>query len=310
MKRYYKVKNSKLTLNYILILCIVFSTMFLSIGYSQITSSNLNIMGTASTSMQQGMFISHVEYVSNVNADLANSKIIDYTGTMLHSDVYLSSADSGSSITYRVTIFNNSDAIKKFTGVTYDSNFYSNNNIKYRIDGMQVNDTIAKGSSKTFNITYYYGGSTITSNNLNSYLSFNFDYYMEGENEVDIAISQAGSYTFAGVSPENPISLLNIANIKFRVMNGCPDTITALKVDIGYTTTTGSTQTASVGLYDGEDNLLESKEVTLKKGSQLITATFDGLNIQNGSVISVKFDKGTINNGKVNATSVVITPIF
>ena len=59
---------------------------------------------------------------------------------------------------------------------------------------------------------------------------FNFDYYLEGANEVDIFIEGTGSYEFAGVSPEAPVDLNNIENITFAVMNGNADTITGVDV--------------------------------------------------------------------------------
>ena len=156
MYKKYKIKNTKLILNFILIACIILCTCFLSIGYADITSTNINITGTVLTSVYEGMFISNVEYLSSNGADIAQSQIIDYTGTMLHSNIYLSNADTTSTITYTMTIFNNSDSLKQFKGVTYMEGAYSNSNITYSIDGFLVGETIAKGASKTFNITFYY----------------------------------------------------------------------------------------------------------------------------------------------------------
>lgn len=308
----YKVKNSKLKLNFLLIVCIVLCTCFLSIGYADITSTNLGINVNVSTTTYQGMFISDVKYSSDNEADLTNSKIIDYTGTMLHSYVCLSASNTRSSITYTVTIFNNSDAIKKFTGVTYSEEFYSNKDIAYRIDGFNIDDTIAKGNSKTFNLTFYYNVSTINSNILDSYLNFNFDYYLDEENEVDIDISSGDSYIFEGISPENPVNLQDMANVSFSLKNGCEDAITSIRVDLTYTTATGSKQSASISLYDANDTLIDTKTAQFagKQTNAISTVTFTNLNIENGTSMTIKCDKATITNGQATISNLTITPIF
>lgn len=142
-------KDSRLKLNFILSLSIILAICFLAIGYADIISTDLNLNLSVLATPFNGMFISNVEYSSDNGADLSNSQIINYTETMLHSNIFLSATDANSTLTYSVTIFNNSDAIKRFTGVTYLDSAYSNKDILYRIDGMNVDDTIAKG--KCFN---------------------------------------------------------------------------------------------------------------------------------------------------------------
>lgn len=312
----YKCKNNKLILNFILTLLIIISTCFLGIGYATLTSTELNIDLNVSATAFAGMFISNVEYLSNNGADLTNSQIIDYTETMLHSNIYLSSTDTTSTITYSVTIANNSDAIKKFTGVTYLENAYSNKDITYTIDGMNVDDTIAKGESKTFNVTFKYNNIfTITNNQLDSYLSFNFDYYLEGENEVDIKIETGESYVFEGVSSESPVDLNNIANISFVVMNGSADVITGVDLELTYTTTTGnSKQTASISLYDENNAItpLQTKSITFlgKQNNTVATISFTNLNIPTGTKLTVKFAQGNVANGAVDVSNVKLTPVF
>jgi len=310
----YKIKNNNLILNVILMISIIVSTCFLGIGYADIISTELGINLNLSASAFAGMFISNVEYVSNNGADLTNSQIIDYTETMLHSNIYLSTTNTSSTITYAVTIANNSDAIKKFTGVTYLESAYSNQDITYTIDGLNIDETIAKGSSKTFNITFKYNNiSTITNNQLDSYLSFNFDYYLEGENEVDIKIESGDSYVFEGVTPEAPVDLNNIANISFVVMNGSADSITGVDVALTYTTTTGnSKQTANISLYDENGTVLQTKSVTFqgKQNNTVATINFTNLNIPMGTKLTVKFAQGNVANGAVDVSNVTLTPVF
>lgn len=311
----YKIKNDRLILNFIIITSIIICTCFLAIGYADIVATEIGINLNVSATAFDGMFISKVEYVSNNGADLTNSQIINYTETMLHSNIYLSETNSNSTLTYAVTIFNNSDAIKKFIGVSYLDSAYSNKNISYRIDGLNENDIIAKGESKTFNITFYYNVSTISNNQLDSYLSFNFDYYLEGANEVDIFIESGESYTFEGVSTENPVDLNNIANISFAVMNGNNNILTGVNVEVTYSTTTGnSKQSADISLYTENDtvNPIQTQNVTFKgkQNNAVETISFTNLNISTGSKLIVKFAQGNVANGAVNISNVTITPIF
>ena len=310
----YKTRNEKLILNYILTICIIISTCFLGIGYADIIATEIGINLNVFAKAFQGMFISNVEYLSNNGADLPNSQIINYTETMLHSNIYLSATDTSSTITYAITIINNSDAIKKFTGVTYLDTAYSNKDITYSIDGLNIDENIAKGESKTFNITFSYNNiSNITNNQLDSYLTFKFDYYLEGANEVDIFIESGESYEFAGVTPEAPVDLNNIANISFMVMNGNADSITGVDVTLTYTTTTGnSKQTANISLYDENNNVLQTKTVQFqgKQNNTVVNINFTNLNIPTGTKLIVKFAKGNVANGAVDVSNVTLTPVF
>lgn len=314
LERKYKIKNDKLRLNFLLILGIIFSICFLSVGYAAITSTNLNINLLVSTTTYEGMFISDVKYTSDNGAEIEKSEIIDYNGTMLHSDIFLSPTSTSSSITYTVTIFNNSDSNKKFTGISYAEAFYSNQDIMYKIEGMQLNEIIEKGNGKTFDLTFYYNNiSTITNNELDSYLNFNFDYYFDQELEVDFKIEPGGSYSFAGVSPENPIDLQNIANITFAIMNGSESVLNDIEVSVTYITTSGSKQSGSIGLYDENDKLLQTQTIQFQgkqeNGATIVT-TFSNLNLERGTKLTIKFDKTTITNGKVDVTNVTLTPVF
>ena len=308
-----KEKDENLILKLLLGILIILSTCFLAVGYAAISTTNLNIGLTVTAKPFEGMFISNVEYYSDNGADLANSKIVSYSETMLHTNIMLSLSDTSSSITYEVTIFNNSDSLKQFKGITYLDDLYSNKDIVYTLNGFAVGQTIEKGESKTFNITFSYGKiSTITNNNLESYLNFNFDYYFEEENDVDILITEGGSFEFAGVSPENPIDLANISNISFLIKNGTGLNIIGVQVDVTYTTRSGSKQSAKIYLKDEQHVELANQTVQFlgKQTNREMSIVFENINIQTNEKLHVSFDKNTITNGKVDVSRVVLTPIF
>ena len=86
------------------LILISIATIFMSIGYATINSITLDISGDVSLISQEGIFITEVSYVSNIDASLEESKIIAYSSTTLNSQVVLSNTNSNSSITYKIKI--------------------------------------------------------------------------------------------------------------------------------------------------------------------------------------------------------------
>ena len=193
MYKTYESSNKKIMLNLLLLFGIIISILFLSIGYAAMVSTNLSINATAIAGIQDDIFISDVVYKDDNLADTANSQIINYTGTTLHSSIYLSETDLTSNITYTITIFNNSNSSKRFIGTTYLDDFYSNNDIQYQLTGLNLGETIAKGEKKIFTITFLYNAQEIIDNRLDSFLSFNF----EGETEI-LVFEHPGDFVFTG----------------------------------------------------------------------------------------------------------------
>lgn len=153
---------------------IFFVTIFLGIGYAQISDIDLTVSGTAMAQRQTGVVISEIDYLSDFKANVSESKINTYYQTMLDSKVSLEN-DVNSSITYRMTIQNLTDVEKKFSGVVYDNYFYDNPNITFELENLAVGDILNSGESITFNITFKYLGSDTSKNVLNSYLNFKYE---------------------------------------------------------------------------------------------------------------------------------------
>lgn len=190
--------------------------------------------------------------------------------------------------------------------------FYSNNYITYSLSGLQNNDVIKKGEGKTFELTFSYNSTNISNNQLDSYLNFNFDYVLNQENEVDIIVKTEETQSFGGVTPENPTTLNNIANISFMVLNEKEEPIKGIQVDITYTTSTGSKQSAVIIVHDEAENVLGEQEIQFK-GKQTNTVAnvvFNNINIARGEKVHVEFDQRSVTNGQVKVSNVSITPIF
>ena len=169
-----KVKLSRQTLLLFLLLLLI---VLMGIGYSAINSVTGEIDGKVIADIQSGVFIASVEYSNDVNADLDASTIKYYKGTYLQNTVKLSDTDANSSITYKVTIYNNSDDFTTFSGVEYDEEFYDNSDIIFETSGLEKGETINKKESKDIYITFKYKDGVIPENKiLNANLRFKFDW--------------------------------------------------------------------------------------------------------------------------------------
>lgn len=169
-------KKNKTTSNK-LIFSLLIATILIGIGYASVNSVILDINGTAIAKKQTGVYITNVEYNSDVSANLEKSNIINAYQTMLNSTITLSDTIDSSSITYSITIYNSSDVTYYFDQVEYltDETTYSNEFIIFKIDGLNQNDALNSKNSITFTITFSYKDNTIPENNtLNSYLNFSF----------------------------------------------------------------------------------------------------------------------------------------
>jgi len=172
-------KRLHINIYQILIFC---ATIFMSIGYATVNSVTLDVTGLVQATLQDGVFITDVSYVSSNNVDLSNSRIINAYKTNLNSNIVLLNF-SNSSITYQITIYNSTNYDYEFDEVKYlkcNNDYilcesYSNENIVFSLDGLEVGTIISSKATRTFNITFYYKNNVVSSNKeLKSYLNFKF----------------------------------------------------------------------------------------------------------------------------------------
>ena len=177
---FYKINKRKIGIskNTILLFILLLAILLMGIGYASINSITGEIEGTVIANVQNDVFITNVEYVSDIDANINTSKIEYYIGTMMQSTVELSDTNSETEIKYKVTVYNNSLNNYPFLDVLYDTEsteFYDNENIIFEIDpsGFKVGDTINAKETKEIYITFKYKNGIIPENTvLNSYINF------------------------------------------------------------------------------------------------------------------------------------------
>ena len=148
--------------------------LFSCIVYASISSVGMEVDGVAKAEVQDGIFITDVVYSSGNGVDESNSSIKSFYQTMMSSHIELGT-NTNSSITYTVSLYNNSNDLYRYNGPKYDSEFYDNSNITFKIEGLNIGDTISPKDKLSFTITFYYSDTSNISNNiLNSYITYSF----------------------------------------------------------------------------------------------------------------------------------------
>ena len=170
-------KNRAKSNSWIFLLLICITTCFMGIAFAQ-TNKELDISGSVAAESQEGIFITEVNYLSNVNADINVSKILNTYQTILNSSIVLSETDGNSNITYEIEIYNSNDVDYKFTGTTYmiGDDTYDNENIVFSLDGIAEGDVVKSKEECNFRITFHYKNNVFLGNNqLNSFINFVFE---------------------------------------------------------------------------------------------------------------------------------------
>ena len=167
----------KISKNMFLLIVILIAVMIMGVGYVSIEGITGEIEGKVTANAQEGIFITDVENVSNLEANMENSKIKNFVKTTLQSTIELSSTNPLSSITYKITIYNSSKEIGRFTEVKYDKEFYDSEDITFEITGFVPGERIQPKETKNILITFRYKDTTTVPKNrvLNSYLNFNIE---------------------------------------------------------------------------------------------------------------------------------------
>ena len=259
MKNNYKVRNKKLINNFLLAIGIIFSTCFLSIGYATVGSMELGIEPIAFASIQDGIFICDAKYVSNVDAQQQYSKVNNYVQTTLNSTVILSDSNPNSSITYSVSIYNNSDNNYYFIGTSYVEKFYDNLGITYELEGIEKWDLLQAKKGIEFKIKFKYLNNTLAdSNELNSYIEFLFE---SAQNKVIAELIYKGESTKKIVSLDEGTATFDVSNVEgtvIRCNNSAVPTVTNETILLSEITDNTTCQ-----VFDTLEEAIETADTTI-----------------------------------------------
>ena len=151
---------------FLMFMVVLIGTAFASIG---------NITGTievqAESPLQDGVFISDAEvYQSNSAEAIINT----YSKRMLNTKVTLDASES--EVIMKVKLYNNTNYLYEYRGISYDEDFYDNANIEttvYTEAGTQIGEDIPSKTEVIVYIKINYKNGTIAENTvLNAYINF------------------------------------------------------------------------------------------------------------------------------------------
>ena len=162
---------------------IVLATFIMIVGYASVNSVIINFSGKATSKKQEGIYITDadINLSESKNADLINSLVHGVMNTTLNSTVVLSETDGTSTAVIDVTIYNGTDTLYLFDGISYISKLYSNENITYEILNTEIGDMLVPGKYMNIKVKFHYLNNkiieTVDKNILES--SINFDFTLE-----------------------------------------------------------------------------------------------------------------------------------
>lgn len=197
------------------IMCIALSFMFLfiTIGYSSFTD-DLNITGSAVVEIPEGLFITNISTSGTSNVDHHSSSFLQHTTTVdttidKKNDTRTSNGWWGSStttyagsVTYEITVFNNTQHEYAYRGLYYQNSlsgyngngYISTSNGNARIGVVvsfpQNDRTVAPGESLTFTATYTVGKGMDDETDWKTLINFQFGINVESEEAARDAVHE------------------------------------------------------------------------------------------------------------------------
>lgn len=169
--------------------------LFTSVGYAAL-SGNLGIHGSAKLEVPYGLFITSVSTASSSNVDKNTVSHIPYSTTV---DSMISRSRSTGTVTYNVTVLNNTSLTYSYRGIYYQTNltgYNGNNNIATAANRSKIgvvcslasasaeNKKVAPGESLSFTVTYTVGSSLSASTDWKTLINFQFGINVDGEREA------------------------------------------------------------------------------------------------------------------------------
>lgn len=158
-------------------LLLIIATFMMGFAYATVNGTDLEIAASINALKENAVVISKIEEVSSTNAKFT---ILSTNGTLVNSHVLLSLDSANTEVTYRFTIFNNTNQDYFFEGVlcdTTDPAFYSNENIIYEATAPTPGDILPINRSATITLKFKYKDGVIPTediNELESFINFKF----------------------------------------------------------------------------------------------------------------------------------------
>lgn len=181
----------------LIVLCVALSFIcaFMSIGYAELTDT-FNIMGNAEIEIPYGLFITDITQVtedSETNLDINEISSVQYSTTVECSlSKEYSYYSTNGTVTYEITVFNNTTREYAFRALYYQNGTYNNNLIESYNGSNSIGVTthfpngkkVAPGESLTFQVTYNLGTGFYPYNTYKTLINYQFGINVDSEAEA------------------------------------------------------------------------------------------------------------------------------
>ena len=186
-------------MNVILCIALSFMILFTAVGYATLTTS-LYISGTAEVEIPYGLFITNIKVMGSSRVDHYDVSYITHSTTVESLIDKSNSYSYAGSVTYSITVFNNTTREYAYRGLYYQSNLSgyngnsrvstSNNGSRIGVVTNFVNDdkVVGPGEHLTFTVTYTVGKDMNYQTDWKTLLNFQFGINVESEAEARDAV--------------------------------------------------------------------------------------------------------------------------
>lgn len=163
------------------LVCIVlsFGFLFIATGFAAL-SDILTMTGTATVDIPSGIYIIAMERTSTSRLDMDYTNYYSYS-TTLESSLSKSERNRAGTVTYKITVFNNTQYEYAYRDIYYQEGLQSNNTIGNGItiscsldNASAANKKIAAGATKELTVTYTLGTSLDRNQTFNTIVNLRF----------------------------------------------------------------------------------------------------------------------------------------
>lgn len=172
-----------------------FMCVFTSLGYASLSES-LKINGSLKIDIPSGLFITNIITTGTSRVDKNEFSYLQYTTTV---DSNISRSSSTGSVTYKITVLNNTKLTYSYRGIYYQTNltgYNGNNSVSTSNNRSKIgvvcslasadpeDKIVGPGETLEFTVTYTIGSSMSASTNWKTLINFQFGINVSGEREA------------------------------------------------------------------------------------------------------------------------------
>ena len=205
------------------VLALSLMVSFLSIGYATVTD-NLRISGKAEIQIPSGLFITEIKQISSSGLDVSDATYTEYSTTVKCSLSKRSNNQAGS-ITYEITVLNNTTYEYAYRDLYFQSSLSGYNNDLVQktnannkigvVTSFPDGTKIAPGKYMTFRVTYTVGSNRTLSSGTTYQTLINYQFGINVDSELEAVNAVHSKFLDILNTPSTYNTLVDVLDNKF-----------------------------------------------------------------------------------------------